>query len=90
MQYDTKFLEQFKTDLRDLADKEFAIRSRRRQLFDKLVAECGDDRKAKHMVRIMLYHIQYEEMRKRIRNDLEFLIEDDLEDTDYDDAEGAV
>lgn len=85
-----KTLKQFKLNLRDLADKELGIRSRRRQLFDALAAECGDDDEARRAARVILYEVQREICRKRIEDNNEFLLTgEDMYDGPDDDGAGT-
>jgi len=78
----------FMRDLRDLADKELAIRARRKQLFDKLVAECDDTTEGYRLGRVAFYRVEREALQKRIEKDLEFLFDDvgGMQDDDLDES----
>jgi hypothetical protein len=66
-------LRKFKSSIRDLCDQELAIKSRRKQLFDLLAAECGSDKQAIRTARVIYYELQKEIMRKARLAGMEFM-----------------
>jgi hypothetical protein len=77
-------LRKFKTAIRDLDDQELGIRSRRKQLFDLLAAQYGDNREVLRAARVIYYELQKEKMKKARQIGMEFT-GSELEDREEED-----